>query len=225
MRSLRLGRSESGQEPVIVKLPAFYPIIDTHLLHKAGITPEEMAVALAKAGVEIAQFRHKGAFTREVFAQAQRVGGILKGAGVAYVINDRADVARMLDADGVHVGQDDLFPDKVRSIVGSSAIIGFSTHNEGQLSAGDQEPVNYLAIGPIFGTSSKENPNPTLGLRELASLRPLTSKPLVAIGGISRTNARQVLDAGADSVAVISDLIAPPDELPGRIVDWLEAVR
>ena len=93
-----------------MKLPAFYPIIDTHLLHKAGIGPEEMAGALAKAGVEIAQFRHKGAFTREVFAQAQRVGRILKEAGVAYVINDRADVARMLDADGVHVGQDDLFP-------------------------------------------------------------------------------------------------------------------
>ena len=224
MRSLRVGRAGSGQEPVIVKLPAFYPIIDTHLLDKAGIAPEEMAEALAKAGVEIAQFRHKSSFTREVFAQAERVGRILKDAGVTYVINDRADVAKMLNADGVHVGQDDLFPDKVRWIVGSSATIGFSTHNEDQLRAGDQEPVNYLAIGPIFGTSSKENPDPTLGLRELASLRPLTSKSLVAIGGISRTNARQVLGAGADSVAVISDLIAPPDELPGRIADWLEAV-
>ena len=85
--------------------------------------------------------------------------------------------------------------------------------------------MNYVAIGPIFGTSSKENPDPTLGLRELASLRSLTSKPLVAIGGISHANARQVLDAGADSVAVISDLITPPDELPGRIADWLEAIR
>ena len=207
-----------------MKLPAFYPIIDMLLLDKAGIAPEKMAEALAKAGVEMAQFRHKNPFTREVFAQAQRVGRILQDAGVTYVINDRADVAKMLGADGVHVGQDDLFPDRVRSIVGSSAIIGFSTHNEGQLSAGDQEPVNYLAIGPVFGTSSKENPDPTLGPRELAALRRLTSKPLVAIGGISRANARRVLEAGADSVAVISDLIAPADELPGRVADWLEAV-
>ncbi len=225
MRSLRVGSSESGSETVIVKLPAFYPIIDTHLLHGAGIAPEQMAEALVKAGIEIAQFRHKGPFTRDVFAQAERVGRVLKEAGIAYVINDRADVAKMLGADGVHVGQDDLFPEKVRSIAGSSAIIGFSTHNEIQLHAGDQEPVDYLAIGPIFGTSSKENPDPELGIGELARLRPLTSKPLVAIGGISRENARQVLDAGADSVAVISDLIATADELPGRIADWLEAVR
>ena len=225
MRWLRVGSPESGREPVIVKLPAFYPIIDTHLLRKAGIAPEQMAETLVKAGVEIAQFRHKGLFTRDVFAQAERVGRVLNEAGVIYVINDRADVARMLGADGVHVGQDDLFPDKVRSIIGSSAIIGFSTHNEDQLRAGNREPVDYLAIGPIFGTASKENPDPTLGLEELTRLRPLTSKPLVAIGGISRANARQVLDAGADSVAVISDLIAPPDELPSRIADWLEAVR
>ena len=208
-----------------MKLPAFYPIIDTLLLDKAGIAPEKMAEALAKAGVEIAQFRHKSPFTREVFAQAERVGRILQDTGVTYVINDRADVAKMLGADGVHVGQADLFPDRVRSIVGSSAIIGFSTHNEDQLSAGDQEPVNYLAIGPIFETASKENPDPTLGLAEMARLRPLTAKPLVAIGGITRANARQVLDAGADSVAVVSDLIAPPDELPERIEDWLEALR
>ncbi len=207
-----------------MKLPAFYPIIDTQLLDKAGIAPEKMAEALAKTGVEIAQFRHKSPFTREVFAQAQRVGRILQDAGVTYVINDRADVAKMLGADGVHVGQDDLFPDRVRSIVGSAAIIGFSTHNEDQLSAGDQEPVNYLAIGPIFRTASKENPDPTLGLAEMARLRPLTAKPLVAIGGITRANARQVLDAGADSVAVISDLIAPPDELAARIAGWVEAV-
>ena len=208
-----------------MKLPAFYPIIDTLLLDKAGIAPEKMAEALAKAGVEIAQFRHKSPFTREVFAQAEGVGRILKDAGVTYIMNDRADVTKMLGADGVHVGQDDLFPDKVRSIVGSAAIIGFSTHNEDQLSAGDQEPVNYLAIGPIFETASKENPDPTLGLAEMARLRPLTAKPLVAIGGITRANARQVLDAGADSVAVISDLIAPRDELLGRIAAWLEAVR
>ena len=207
-----------------MKLPAFYPIIDTLLLDKAGIAPEKMAEALAKAGVEIAQFRHKSPFTREVFAQAESVGRILKDTGVTYIMNDRADVAKMLGADGVHVGQDDLFPDKVRSIVGSSVVVGFSTHNEDQLSAGDHEPVNYLAIGPIFGTLSKENPDPTLGLAELARLRPLTSKPLVAIGGITRTNARQVLDTGADAVAVISDLIAPRDELLGRIAAWLEAV-
>lgn len=135
-----------------------------------------------------------------------------------FVVNDRADVTLMLGADGVHIGQDDLPPSAVRSIVGKSKIIGFSTHNEDQLRKGGCEPVDYLAIGPIFPTGSKQNPDPVLGLDGLRRLRRLTSKPLVAIGGIKRSNARRVIEAGADSVAVVSDIV--DHDVAGRIESW-----
>jgi thiamine-phosphate pyrophosphorylase len=203
-----------------MRLPRFYPIIDTSFLAKRGIEPEQMAQSLAAAGVQIAQFRHKGPYTRDVLAQAERVGRIIQEAGATYVVNDRADIALMAGAVAVHIGQDDLPPEAVRRMVGSEVAVGFSTHNEQQLRSGDQEPVDYLAFGPVFGTASKENADPTVGVEELARLRPLTRKPLVAIGGITRVNVRQVFEAGADSVAVISDLVS--DDLPGRIAEWLE---
>ena len=196
-----------------------YPIIDTGACTRAKVQPQALAEALAEAGVTIAQFRHKGPFTREVFAQAEAVGRILQSAGVRYIIDDRADVALMLRADGVHLGQDDLPPSKVRRMVGSSLWIGHSTHNREQLEAGDREPADYLAIGPIFPTGSKERPDPVVGVAALAELRRLTAKPLVAIGGITRANARQALDAGADAVAVISDLLA--GDIEARLREWL----
>lgn len=196
-----------------------YPIIDSGACARAGVRPEALAKALAAAGVGVAQFRHKGPFTYELFMQADAVGHILRGAGVKYVIDDRADVALMVGADGVHLGQEDLPPAKVRAMVGSSLWIGYSTHNRGQLEAGDRELVDYLAIGPIFPTGSKQRPDPVVGVAALAELRPLTGKPLVAIGGITRANARAVLDAGADAVAVISDLLA--EDLAARLDEWL----
>src|SRR5262249_13715172 len=176
-----------------------YPIIDTIACQHAGIRSEVLAEGLAGAGVSIAQFRHKGPFTREVFHQAEAVSRILQPAGVRYILDDRADIALTLDAGGVHLGQDGLPRSKIRVMVGSSRWIGYSTHNRGQLQAGDREPVDYLAIGPIFPTGSKERPDPVLGPAALAELRALTRKPLVAIGGITRSNARSVLDAGADA--------------------------
>ncbi|MBI3665149.1 MAG: thiamine phosphate synthase [Acidobacteria bacterium] len=203
-------------------LHGLYPIIDTAACNQAGVRPVALAEALAAAGVGIAQFRHKGPFTRQVFDEAEAIGRVLRAAGVKYVINDRADVALMLGADGIHLGQEDLPPTKVRAMVGSSAFIGYSTHNRGQLQAGDQEPVDYLAIGPIFATGSKEKPDPVLGVEALAALRPLTDKPLVAIGGITRENAAAVLAAGADAVAVISDLLTPDERrLAARLEEWL----
>jgi thiamine-phosphate pyrophosphorylase len=213
----------SRQQKFNLQLPRFYPIIDTQLLARAGILPVEMARALARAGVCIAQFRHKGPFTREIFAQAQEVGDILQGAGVKYVIDDRPDIALLLGSDGVHVGQDDLPPKAVRELVGDSLFVGLSTHNEQQLLAGNTEPVDYLALGPVYGTISKENPDPVLGLDGVKRLRELTSKPLVAIGGITRANARQVLTAGADSVAVISDCIG--EDLEATLREWQEVTR
>ena len=203
-----------------MRLPRLYPIIDAELLAMRGIEPEDMARTLADAGVRIAQFRHKGPYTRDALARAENIGRILESAGAEYVINDRADIALMAGADGVHVGQDDLPPEAVRRLVGTKLAVGFSTHNQQQLRSGDQEPVDYLAFGPIFPTASKLNPDPTVGVQELARLRPLTKKPLVAIGGITRANVHEVFKAGADAVAVISDLAA--EDLPSRIAEWME---
>jgi thiamine-phosphate pyrophosphorylase len=200
-----------------------YPIIDSGACGRAGVDPLRLAEAIAPAGVTIAQFRHKGPYTRDVLAQAEEIGRILRAAGVRYVINDRSDVARMVGADGVHLGQEDLPPARVRELVGPDIWIGFSTHNEAQLRAADREPADYLALGPIFATGSKENPDPVVGLAELARLRPLTAKPLVAIGGITRDNVRQVLEAGADAVAVISDLLS--GDLDSRLKEWVQLTR
>ena len=138
-------------------------------------------------------------------------------------MNDRADFAKLLGA-ALHLGQDDLAPADARKILPAGSIIGFSTHNREQLRAGDAEPVDYLAIGPIFATGSKQNPDPVVGLPELRSLRLLTKKPLVAIGGITRETAESVLDAGADSLAVIGDLYPQSlnkSELRKRAEEWL----
>ena len=125
-------------------------------------------------------------------------------------MNDRADLCLAADFGGVHVGQDDLSPESVRKIIGSNRWLGVSTHNPEQLSAADKTSADYLAIGPVFATSSKANLDPVVGLEGVRRARELTRKPLVAIGGITRANAASVIEAGADSVAVISDLLRDP---------------
>ena len=132
------------------------------------------------------------------------------GGAVRLIMNDRADLCLAAAFDGVHVGQDDLTPESVRQIIGSDRWLGVSTHNPEQLQDADSTSADYLAIGPVFATSSKENPDPVVGLEGVRRARSLTRKPLVAIGGINRTNAASVIEVGADSVAVISDLIRAP---------------
>ncbi len=188
-------------------LPPFYPIIST----------VAAAEAVLEAGARILQYRNKGFFSRQAFEDASRIAELCRQVGALFVVNDRADVALLLGA-ALHLGQDDLAPADARRIVARSSIIGFSTHNEHQLRAGDLEPVDYLAIGPIFATGSKQNPDPVVGLDGLRALRPLTQKPLVAIGGITRELAPQVFLAGADSVAVIGDLF--PDVCT-RAKEWI----
>lgn len=187
-------------------LPAFYPILDADLLSQRGMTAAAAAEALLDAGARIVQFRHKGFFSRTALEEASQIAELCRQADAMFVINDRADIAMLLSA-GFHLGQDDLAPADARRIMPGGSIIGFSTHNEQQLRAGDTEPVDYLAIGPIFRTGSKQNPDPLVGLDRLRALRPLTQKPLVAIGGITRESAPQVMEAGADSVAIIADLV------------------
>ena len=138
------------------------------------------------------------------------------------IMNDRADLCLVAGYDGVHLGQDDLSAESVRKILGPEAWLGVSTHNPDQLAVADLGSATYLAIGPVFATSSKENPDPVVGLEGVRKARSLTSKPLVAIGGITRRNCRQVLDAGADSVAVISDLLREPRQSAEEFLRLLE---
>jgi thiamine-phosphate pyrophosphorylase len=199
-------------------LPTFYPVLDAD-----RVPAVPAAEALLEAGARILQFRHKSFFSRRAFEEASRISELCRHAGALFVVNDRADIAKLLDA-ALHLGQDDLAPEDARRILPAPGIIGFSTHNQQQLQIGDREPVDYLAIGPIFPTPSKLNPDPVVGLDRLRALRPFTQKPLVAIGGITRELAPQVFEAGADSVAVIGDLYPnpyTPAALRARAAEWI----
>jgi thiamine-phosphate pyrophosphorylase len=206
------------------KLPKFYPILDPEIAARHGVDPVTAAEQILEGGAMILQFRHKGFFSREVFAQLERVGQLCRDAHALFVVNDRADLAALTGA-ALHLGQEDLTASAARKVVGAKTLIGFSTHNESQLRAAAAEPADYLALGPIFGTSSKNNPDPVVGIDELRRLRPLTERPLVAIGGIARTNAQAVLSAGADSVAIIGDLFAENGNVRARTQEWVYLTR
>lgn len=206
-----------------MRLKLFYPILDTGTAAQRGIDPVSAAAAILDGGAGILQLRHKGLFSKEIFQKAREIAGLCRQGGAMFVMNDRADIARLLGA-ALHLGQDDLSPSDARSVLGEDGLIGFSTHNEAQLRAAAAERVDYLALGPIFGTATKENPDPAVGIEELKRLRPLTGRPLVAIGGITRENARSVIAAGADSVAVIGDLFPEDGDILGRVEEWISVV-
>ncbi len=199
----------------LIALPRVYPILDSEALARRGIALETAAAALLEGGAGILQIRHKGHWSRGVYASAKRIAILCREAGADFVVNDRADFALLLDA-GLHIGQDDLAPRDARKLMGADAAIGFSSHNVEQLCAAGGEPVDYVALGPIFGTASKLNPDPVVGVEELRRCRALMEKPLVAIGGITLENARAVWQAGADSVAVIAGLMPEPSVQPAR---------
>lgn len=196
----------SGRASILTCFPRVYPIIDTAHLDRVGSRALELADAFAGAGVRIAQYRHKGAFTRARYAEAKALGIAFRRAGVCYIVNDRADIAMALGADGVHVGQEDLQPELVRRLIGRGMLLGHSTHNAAQLAGEQCRWADYLAIGPVFGTSSKQNPDPVVGLEGVRTARSITDKPLVAIGGIALENAEQVIRSGADGVSMISSV-------------------
>ena len=205
-------------------LPRFYPILDTEVSLRHRIEPLRAARQILEGGAKILQFRHKGFLSRKAFGWLERIEELAKTAGATLVVNDRADLAKLFGA-ALHLGQDDLPPSIARRVIGPDAMVGYSTHNETQLRAARMEPADYLALGPIFGTATKENPDPTVGVDELRRLRPLSNRPLVAIGGITRANARQVLDAGADSVAVIGDLFPDDGKLWVRAEEWIRLLE
>jgi thiamine-phosphate pyrophosphorylase len=206
-----------------MRFSLFYPILDTETAARRGLDPVDAAAQILEGGARLLQLRHKGFFSREVFQQAGEISELCRSANAQFVMNDRADIAKLLGG-ALHLGQDDLPPADARRLLGDSAMLGFSSHNEAQLRAAAGEPVDYLALGPIFQTSTKLNPDPVVGLGELRRLRPFTTRPLVAIGGITRGNARGVIDAGADSVAVIGDLLAEDGKIRECVEEWISLV-
>jgi len=192
-----------------MRLPRIYPILDTESLAPRGISLEAAAAALLEGGAAILQIRHKGHWSRALFDASREVARLCREAGAGLIVNDRADFALLLGA-GLHVGQDDLPPRDARRLIGPDAVIGFSSHNVDQLCAAGGEPVDYVALGPVFATASKRNPDPVVGIEEVRRCRPLLEKPLVAIGGITLENALDLLRAGADSLALIAALLPPP---------------
>ncbi len=191
-----------------MQLPRLYPILDADSFPDAA-RMFAAAEELAAAGITLLQFRNKQGTARQMLDQARELRARL-APNVKLIMNDRADLCLAAGFDGLHVGQDDLSPEAARKIIGPTRWLGVSTHNPEQISEADQTSADYLAIGPVFATTSKTNPDPVVGLAGVRRARELTTKPLVAIGGITSANARSVIDAGADAVAVISGLLRDP---------------
>ena len=191
---------------VLARFPRVYPILDAEHLAARGRNAARVAEDFARAGIRIAQYRCKGPFTRRAFAEAAQVAAVLRAAGACFVVNDRADIALALGADGVHVGQDDLPVADVRRLVGDGMLVGYSTHNASQLAAEECRWADYLAIGPVFATASKRRPDPVVGLEGVRMARSLTDKPVVAIGGITTANFAEVRAAGASCVSLIGGI-------------------
>jgi thiamine-phosphate pyrophosphorylase len=191
-------------------LPRLYAILDVDLAAAAGRAPTDLLAAWLDAGVRLIQLRAKQLASGALLDLAAAATASAHAAGARLIVNDRADIARLVGADGVHLGQDDLRPADVRHLLEPRLAIGLSTHNAGQIAAALAEPIDYLAIGPIFGTQSKARPDPMVGLEAIRLARSLAGTggvPIVAIGGITLGHAPAALDAGADAVAVIGDLL------------------
>jgi thiamine-phosphate pyrophosphorylase len=204
---------------VLPRPPFVYPIVDLALLE--GRSAAGIVALLAEAGAAVIQLRAKRASDRLLLAEARGAVAAAHRHGALLVVNDRPDVAVLAGADGVHVGQDDLDPALVRPLLPEGALLGLSTHDAGQVARADAAPVDYVAVGPVFPTSSKERPDPVVGPELLRTARSLTRRPLVAIGGIHAGNAAAARAAGADGVAVISALLRAAD--PGAAFRELQA--
>ncbi len=189
--------------------PFLYPIVDVATLGERTVGPA--VAAIVAGGARLVQFRGKGLPDRRFLSLAAEALAAAREGGALLLVNDRPDVAIILGADGVHLGQDDLEPRAVRSLLPPGTILGVSTHDLDQLRRATDQPVDYVAIGPVFPTRSKAAPDPVIGLATVRAARALTAKPLVAIGGITEDNARSVAEAGADGLAVISALLSQPD--------------
>ena len=191
------------------RLPRLYAIIDPAQIR--NLEPLDVADALLSSGVRLIQYRGKADSSRRLFDVCSAMAERVRQAGGTFIVNDRADLARITGADGVHVGQEDLPVEDARRVLLPGQRVGVSTHTRTQFEEAKATSADYIAFGPIFPTGSKERPDPVVGLERLREMRGLTRRPLVAIGGITLDNAASVIEAGADSVAVIHDLLAADD--------------
>ena len=197
--------------------PPLYAIIDAVWLRTSELACAEI---LAESGVELIQYRHKQISSRNLFRISREMAARLRSRGVRFIVNDRPDVAAMVDAGGVHVGQEDLPVEQARRICGPGRWVGVSTHTLEQVREADATSADYVAVGPIFATATKEKPDPVVGTEFIGRARQLTRKPLVAIGGITLERAAEVFAAGADSIAVAKDLLTAEDP-PRRVKEFL----
>ena len=199
-------------------LPKIYPITDTRLVN---LSHAEQVKRLTRGGAKLIQLREKYDSPKDFYEQAKDALEIARKYDVKIIINDRVDIALALKADGVHLGQDDISPEYARKILGEKAIIGFSTHNLKQAVEAVKLPIDYVAIGPIFATKTKRNPDKIIGIEMIKKVREAIGDfPLVAIGGIGLRNFREVLNAGADSVAIISDLLSEADKITEKLREF-----
>ena len=205
-------------------LPRLCVILDATLLNNS---PYDRAQELAAAGVRLLQYRDKAASARDLLKTSRQLVASLNSYGSFLIVNDRPDVAALAGAAGVHVGQEDLDAQQARAVVGEEMWVGVSTHNLEQFRRAAATTADYIAVGPIFATTSKANPDPVVGLELLRQVRPLTEKPIVAIGGITLDRAASVIAAGADSVAVIRDVLCAtkPAEQAQRYLETLDAAN
>jgi thiamine-phosphate pyrophosphorylase len=235
--------SESASQQ---RLPRLYPIVDEGVLARHGLGVRHFAAELRAAGVQLLQYRNKAGRPQEVLRNAAVILEAMAGSDCRLIMNDRADLAVLADWRGVHVGQGDLLPEDAKAVVrtmpthrmkqgrdewgtrivrGSDIWIGVSTHTEEQVRAADVSCADYVAVGPVFATGTKLDAEAVIGLEGVRRARALTKKPIVAIGGITRANARSVMDAGADSVAVISALLVEGETVEKVARDFLEILR
>jgi thiamine-phosphate pyrophosphorylase len=205
-------------------MPRLYVILDAGLIREPA---QEIARQLVEAGVRLLQYRAKNVAAREALETAKQLADLARTEGASFFVNDRPDLAYLSGADGVHVGQDDVSVEQARTILGPDRWVGVSTHNRQQFERAVASSADYVAIGPIFATTSKLNPDPVVGIELLRQLRPLTQKPIVAIGGIRLDRAAEVIEAGADSVAVISDILGAPNpaQQARQFIQRLEAAK
>ena len=208
-----------------MNLPRLYAIADADVLLALGVGLGDFAEELRAAGVELLQYRNKSGSPQEIVRNAGLIREVFSGVRCRLIMNDRADLAVLAGFDGVHVGQGDLSPEAARRVVGAGRWVGVSTHTEEQVRVADAGCADYVAVGPVFSTGTKLDAEAVIGLEGVRRARGLTKKPLVAIGGITRGNARSVMEAGVDSVAVIGGLMAPGESVEKVARDFLDVLR
>jgi thiamine-phosphate pyrophosphorylase len=216
-----------------VSFPRLNVVLDADAAAASGWTVPDLARACLAGGARFLQVRAKRLSSREYLAICDEVVGLSRAQDALVIVNDRADIARLCGASGVHVGEEDLAPSAVRAVIGASAIVGLSTHTLDQIGAGLSQPVDYIAVGPVFGTSTKDTGYAAVGLdrveraaslaRAAARAAGSPARPIVGIGGITLARARSVIDAGAAAVAVISDLLTT-GEPESRVREFLEVL-